>query len=408
MFELLKLKKGSRENRIKIKILLTATILILYRFGNVIPLSYIDQEALKKGLSQLDNRNGLSQMITMYSGSEKITPFSLGIIPYINASLLVDVLTVAIPSLEKLQNEEGEMGRKQLMFYKKILTVFIASFQTVLIISYLKPYFYDLNSQIIVGLILVCGALFTVWLANLIDKKGIGNGTSLFIGINILTSAITTNSGKLFILTEKTPLEIITFFMLVFLISLSQLAKVNIPIVSARQLAYLQKQRRIRNPNFFTSEPTGLSLKFNQSGIYPIIIATNLLSLFLYLLSTQGIEIKTKFISNIIYYCLIIIATYFSTSAFWDPQKIAENLRKSSVSIVDVTPGKETVLCLESAVRSSSILGGILLCFILIFSEIVKKLINGPLLNQLNISSLIIFVGVCFDLQKSLRSLSSR
>jgi preprotein translocase subunit SecY len=102
---------------------------------------------------------------------------------------------------------------------------------------------------------------------------------------------------------------------------------------------------------------------------------------------------------------LIIGFNYFYTTIFWDPEKISEQLRKASVSIVNITPGKETISYLENVVKSTSILGGIFLCAILISYDISKSLINGALLNQLNISSLIILVGVSFEIQKNVKSL---
>ena len=105
------------------KILLTLVILFLFRFGNTIPITGIDQEALKRSFLQMENRNAIMLIINMYSGSggaTLISPFSLGIIPFINASILIDLLTAIVPFLEKLQQEEGEVGRRKILFYKKI------------------------------------------------------------------------------------------------------------------------------------------------------------------------------------------------------------------------------------------------------------------------------------------------
>ena len=134
--KLFNLKNQSSPNK---KIILTLFILFLFRFGNTIPLAGIDQEALKRSFLELENKNSIMQIINMYSGSggtnALVTPFSLGIIPFINASILVDLLTAIIPSLEKLQQEEGEIGRRKILFYKKILTLPIAIAQSVVIIA---------------------------------------------------------------------------------------------------------------------------------------------------------------------------------------------------------------------------------------------------------------------------------
>jgi len=114
---------------------------------------------------------------------------------------------------------------------------------------------------------------------------------------------------------------------------------------------------------------------------------------------------ELKFINNIAYYLLIIGFNYFYTIIFWDPEKISEQLRKASVSVVNVTPGRETISYLENVVRSTSLIGGISLCVILFLYDFFKQVINGSLLNQINISSLIILVGVAYEVQKTLRSL---
>jgi len=348
----------------------------------------------------------------MYSGGGGITilsPFSLGIIPYINASILIDLLTALFPFLEKLQSEEGELGRKKLNFYKKIVTFLFAIFQSVFLIFYLKPYFYDISliSYFTIGLELVTGSFLIVWLTMMIDNKGIGNGTSLVIFTNIVVTLISKNFFDIQSFNEKTFLEIFLFFFLMLLICISQTARINIDVVSARQLAYLENMEKgnFRENILKTStlNETGLSIRFNQAGIFPIIIASNLLPFFSIFSESLGNQYKN--INTFFYYLLIIGFNYFYTIVFWDPEKISEQLRKASVSVVNVTPGKETVMYLENVVQSSSLLGGIFLCLILILYDSFKQIIGGSVLNQINISSLIILVGVAYEIQKNMRSL---
>ena len=193
---------------------------------------------------------------------------------------------------------------------------------------------------------------------------------------------------------------------LMILICISQTARINIDVVSARQLAYLENMENdeIVNEKFkskLSVKDNGLSVKLNQAGIFPIIIASNIFPFLTYL--TKNLNLP--YLNNIIYYLLIISFNYFYTIVFWDPEKISEQLRKASVSLVNITPGKETVSYLENVVRSTSLIGGIFLCFILLLYESIKQLINGPLLNQINISSLIILVGVAYEIQRTIRSL---
>jgi preprotein translocase subunit SecY len=317
------------------------------------------------------------------------------------------LLTALFPFLEKLQTDEGEIGRRRLLFYKKILTLLFSIGQSIFLIFYLKSYFYtsDIFSLSIISLQLVTGAMIIVWLSNIIDSKGIGNGTSIIIFTNIIVTLI----GKNFLNSQNFDfvlvLQIIFLLFLMILICISQTARINIDVVSARQLAFLENNEKNNINDKFSKnlkiKDNGLSIRLNQAGIFPIIIASNLIPFVSYL--TQNLKFSN--FNNFIYYLLIIGFNYFYTIVFWDPEKISEQLRKASVSLVNVTPGKETVSYLENVVRSTSILGGIFLCFILILYDLIKNLINGPLLNQINISSLIILVGVAYEIQRTIRSL---
>lgn len=388
------------------KILTTLFLLFLFRFGNTIPISGIDQEALRKSFFQLENKTAILQIINLFGGGEKatlISPFSLGIIPFINASILIDLLTAASPNLEKLQSEEGEIGRQKLLFYKKIATLIFATIQSSFLAFYIQSYFY-VNTPFVLTLFvsqLVTGSLVVVWLTNLIDKKGIGNGTSLFILFNIIVSSQNKNIFQNFEWNSTFLLECFVLLVFIFLISISQFTNVTIPVVSARQLKFLEKEEtRLSNTSSFqTSNKTaGLLIRFNQAGIFPIIIASNLLPF----LASNNI---LKPFLNIIYYLIILGFNYFYTTIFWDPEKIAEQLRKASVSIANIRPGKATISYLENIAFRTSIIGGIFLCVILFLYDCVKIFIQGSLLSQINISSLIIVVGICFELQKTIKTL---
>jgi preprotein translocase subunit SecY len=394
------------------KILITLFVLFIFRFCNTIPLAGIDQEALKKSFLQMENKNSIMQIINMYSGgggATLLSPFSLGIIPFINASILVDLLTAIFPNLEKLQSEEGETGRRKLTFYKKVITLIFSIVQSIFLIFYLKPYFYNIEilNFFYVTLELVTGALLIVWLSNIIDSKGIGNGTSIIIFTNIVVTLISRNLFTNISTSNLLGAEIGFLLFLTLLICISQTARINIEVVSARQLAFLEnlEKRNLSDKlttNFQIKE-SGLSIRLNQAGIFPIIIASNLLPFLSY--ATENLLGPSKQILNVIYYLLIIGFNYFYTIVFWDPEKISEQLRKASVAVINVTPGKETISYLENVVRSTSILGGIFLCLILFMYDSFKQILNSPLLNQLNISSLIILVGVAFEIQKTLKSL---
>ena len=399
------------------KIYITLLVLILFRFANHIPLAGVDQDALKKAFAQFDTRNSLMQVINMYSGgggATLLSAFSLGIIPFINASILIDLLTALLPSLEKLQREEGEMGRRRILLYKKLLTLVFALGQSIFLIFYIKPYIYNSTffTFALMSLQLVTGSLIIVWLTSVIDNKGIGNGTSIIIFTNIVQTLIGKNIFSSVNLSLTSGLEILVLGVLLALISISQTARFNIEIVSARQLTFLEKEESENqniNNNYATGvkqlTENGLSIRLNQAGIFPIIIASNLFPCLFFFTQSFQQNTTVAYLNNLIYYLLIVGFNYFYTIVFWDPEKISEQLRKASVSLINITPGNETVSYLENVVRGTSILGGIALSLILVLFDIFKQLINGPLLNQLNISSLIIVVGVAYDVQRKIRSL---
>jgi preprotein translocase subunit SecY len=350
----------------------------------------------------------------MYSGgggTTLLSSFSLGIIPFINASILVDLLTAIFPSLEKLQSEEGELGRQKLTFYKKILTFIFAVGQSIFLISYLKNYFYtsDIFNFVVFISELVTGAMMVVWLSNIIDNKGIGNGTSIIIFTNIVVTLISKNVLSSQVFNLSFCLELCLLMFLILLICISQTARVNIDVVSARQLAFLENiekspgsEKAINNAQF---KDNGLSIKLNQAGIFPIIIASNILPIISYFNESILGQPKNSLLNTLFYYLCIIGFNYFYTIIFWDPEKISEQLRKASVSIVNITPGRDTVVYLENVVRATSITGGVYLCVILLSYDFTKKLMNGLLLSQINISSLIILVGVAYEIQKTIRAL---
>jgi preprotein translocase subunit SecY len=219
----------------------------------------------------------------------------------------------------------------------EILTLVFSIFQSFFLISYLRPYFYSntLPSYLILGMELVTGAFSVVWLSNIIDNKGIGNGTSIIIFTNIVITLISKNLLNFSLAEKNFLIQIVFILFLLLLICISQTARINIDVVSARQLAFLEnnQQETIKkrlNPNL-QNEENGLSIRLNQAGIFPIIIASNLIPFLSFF--TNSLSGNFKIINDIIYYLLIIGFNYFYTTIFWDPEKISEQLRKASVSI---------------------------------------------------------------------------
>ena len=261
------------------KVLFTLLILFFYRFCNTIPLTEIDQSSLQQSFSGIDKNNALTQILSMYSGGgTRLSAFSLGIIPYINASILIDLVIAIVPNLEKLQSEEGELGRRKINFFKKIATFLFSIAQSFFLLQYLKSYLYQTDNfhQILLTCELSVGAMILVWLSNLIDNRGIGNGTSLIIFVNIITSLFQRSNFQFQLIDSTFPIQLLVFLTLLFCICLSQTARMRIDVVSARQLAFLEN---LDEDEIKTSKggQNALSIKFNQAGIFPLIIASNII-----------------------------------------------------------------------------------------------------------------------------------
>lgn len=397
-------RKKYKRNKIYQKIVVTLVSLLLFRIGNLLPLPGLDPKALEQAFIDINQNAYLGKLISMYSsgGSKSITALSLGIIPYINASIFVDLLATAIKGLENLQ-EEGESGKKVLNRYKKILAFFISIVQGLFLLLYLKDYFYNFTSlSLLYSLsLLTCGSMITIYLTNKIDDKGIGNGSSVIVFCNIILSFLNSlNTKTFFINWNFFELILVGFFLLAVIIL--QKIRITIPLISARQLSLLQESQKGISKGLQTKasalfKENGLSIKLNQAGIFPIIIASNLMPFFSF--------INSPFLLGIIYNFFIIAFNYFYTLLFWDPEKISKQLSKSSVSIVNVKPGKETVQYLYNIVKSTSLSGGLALASLVTFYNLATKYFNFSLLNTLSISSLIIITGVCFEIQTSLYSL---
>jgi preprotein translocase subunit SecY len=395
-----------KRNKALERSLFTLLSVFIYRLGNSLPLSGIDQQDLKKSLLLAENRNAFTQVLSMYSngGSTLLSPFSLGIIPYINASIIIDILTVLIPYFEKLQSEEGSLGKNKLLLYKKLLSILLAIFQAYFLIRYIKNYLYDTRLFTFFFLILqlVAGTIIVIWLTTTMDKQGLANGTSILIVTNIITSLL----AKLASFPKRiNPFEILFLGFMCLLICIYQTTKIKIPITSARQLVYFQdsqiRELVRKDQDLNRNKASSLLIKLNQPGIFPIIAVTNIIGFFPFLLGSSNLVFYYT-----LYCFLIIVFNYFYTIIFWDPEKISNELRKASVSVMELPPGEKTKNYLNTLVRSSSILGGLSLCAIIVLYETIKQLFKSTILNYLNISSLIIVVGVAYEIQKSARSLA--
>nr|YP_010197235.1 SecY-type transporter protein [Crassiphycus crassissimus]UAD85039.1 SecY-type transporter protein [Crassiphycus crassissimus]UAD85242.1 SecY-type transporter protein [Crassiphycus crassissimus] len=390
------------------KLLITLILLILARLGIFIPVPGIDHNSLNNNV----NNNGLINFLNIFSGGgfSTIGIFALGIVPYINASIMMQLLIKLIPVLENLQKEEGDSGRQKLTQITRYCTLIWSIIQSIGISLWIKPYVFNWNYYFMLDCIIALstGSLIIMWCAEIITEYGIGNGSSLLIFQNII-SGIPKNlqNYKINIYDRHTFINACFFFTLIIMILiiniLIQECKRKIIIVSAKQLSKVN----ILNPQSY------IPLKLNQGGVMPIVFASATMTLPIYISDNKQISkissILTLFLpGHILYlptYGLLIIAfSYFYTSLVLNPEDIAENLNKMGASIPSIRPGSDTVQYIKQILDKMTLVGGIFLFIIALIPSLITKTTNTSVLQGLGTTSLLILVGVAIETAKQIQT----
>lgn len=389
------------------KISLTIILLIIARLGIFIPIPGIDHNAFYSNIGQ----NALVNFLNIFSGGgfSTIGLFALGIVPYINASLVIQLLTKIIPELEKLQKEEGETGRQKITQLTRYLALGWAIIQSIGICLWIKPYVFYWNTEFIFDIVfsLTTGAMIIMWFSEIITEKGIGNGASLLIFQNII-SGIPQNLKNSVNINQNEIINKFLIFLPLFIIMLvitilvqEGIRKIN--IVSARQL--------ITSNNL--DPQSYLPLKLNQGGVMPIVFASASMALPNYLksiVSNKKIqEILDLFISNNIFYLLtygilIIVFSYFYSSLVLNTEDLSKNLKKMGASIPDIRPGTDTKKYLKNIVNRLTFLGSIFLFIVALVPSLIAQVTNINTFKGLGATSLLILVGVAIDTAKQIQT----
>ena len=408
------------------RIIITLGLLLVYRFGAQIALPGIDTGQLEELAS--NTNSGILGLLNAFTGGAlaKASVFALGIMPYISASIVVQLMGIAIPYLQKLQ-KEGESGRKTINQITRWLTIGICIVQA-------PAYLYSLgalgvpDSAFLMGkglnfivpsvIILVTGTVFAMWLGEKITDKGIGNGISLLIMIGIIArmpmsfvqefiSRTTNNNGGLMFML----IEIIIWFIIILLCVLLVMATRQIPVQYARRTASGGYEKNIMGSRQY------IPLKLNASGVMPIIFAQAIMFVPGLLGRTfnntavgQWIEVQFQdmfgLAYNILFGLLIIIFTYFYTAITVPTNKMADDLKRSGGFIPGIRPGKETGDYLDKIMSLITLPGSIFLALLAIFPAIVIKLMDvqpGWALFYGG-TSLLIMVGVAMDTVQQVNS----
>ncbi len=391
------------------KFLYTLGILLIYAIGTHIPLPGINSSALEEFFNQFNQ--SIFMLYNLFSGGAltKMTVFALGILPYITASILMQLLAATIPYLKQLQTEEGDYGRYKIQEYTKYLTLVIATFQALFLTIWLQnqttpdgtPLVYNAGIGFVLTsvLILVAGAMFVTWLGERISKHGIGNGASMIIFAGIVSKfpslvaqiVETFKTGEISVIDLA--IVVIAVIAIVVGIVIIQEAERRIPI-----------QYPHRNVGFGAPSISYLPIKLNPVSVMPIIFAQAVLvtpATFIQLFHIEKLAFLQDWlrfdspIYNAIYVFLIIVFTYIYASIIVNPHDIAENLRKAGAYIPGVRPGKETEEYLATVINRLLFVGAIFLAVIAIIPVIIQIKTHIPF--YFGGTTALITVGVALD-----------
>ena len=395
-------------NLLKQKITRILTFLLVIRLGLYIPVPGVDLDLF----AQSSGTNTLLGLQRNLTGSSFLGIGSLGILPYINASIIIQLLTPIIPALTKLQKEEGELGRQEIRKYTRYLTFFWALFLSLSLSFFLiKPLVFNWTSGLVLKIVLslTTGSMLSLWFAERITNEDLGNGSSMIIGINILggipanfsgdpqVSSVLTNLSQLFT-------GLIIYLAIVWLIILVQGAYKRVNIVSARQLDVNYLESSKQNSGIKNSY---IPIRITQSGIMPLVFSTTIVTFVLYplqiLLSSTafnngGVVVTLSFVLNFV---LVIFFSSFYALLVLKPKDLSENLTKTSYSIPGLKQGKETTFYLKQVISRLAFLGGLFLAFLAFFPILLSNFFQISLFK--NLTSLLILIGVLTDVSAQIK-----
>ncbi len=411
---------------LKQKILFTFIMIAAFRLGVQMPLFGINNQVF----SNIAQGNNIIGFLDLFSGGAlgTVSIFALGIGPFITASIIIQLVSVVIPSLEKLQKEEGEAGRRKLSQYTRIFTVILAIFQSLIFMLYLhhlpgavlpnvNPVMFFISSIVV----LTAGSVLVMWISELITEKGIGNGGSLIIFVGILSGIPVYASRTAQMVVNSTSLQLglalllaIFFAAMVFIVIMQE---------AVRKVIIVNPKRQVGN-KVYGGTNSFIPFKLNPGGVMPIIFSIAILLFPSTVLSLVGqANFKSEALKNVVmslnhwlspdgiiyyvlYFLLIVALTFFYASIMpnMQPKDIAENLKKYGSSIPGIKPGKPTADALDKILTKTTFIGAMGLGIIALVPSLASYITNIKTLQGIGATSLIIMVGVALDLINQVRT----
>jgi preprotein translocase subunit SecY len=390
---------------LRAKLLFTAAMIAIYRFGCYVPTPGIDIQALEEFFKS--GNAGVVGFLDLFSGGAlaRVAVFALGIMPYITASIIMQLLTVVIPKLEELA-KEGEQGQKVITKYTRWLTVGLAMVQSVGYVFLFQQYnaLPDLTwwRGALIVTTLVAGAVAVMWLGELITARGIGNGMSIMIFISIV-SRIPSGTKKL--LTQS-PVSIVLFI----IIALAVVVAV-IWITTGERRIPVQYAKRVVGRRMMGGQSTFIPLKVNMAGVIPVIFASSVMLIpatFAQFIDTPVTNwFKNAFSPSSFAYLvgeaiLIVIFTYFYTAVTFNPIDQADNLKKYGGFVPGVRPGRPTAEYLDRILTRLTFVGALFLAAVAVLPWFLFRFMDVPF--YFGGTSLLIVVGVALDTMRQMEA----
>ncbi len=402
------------------RILITILFVAIYRFGSFVVLPGIDPSMLQKLQSQTSG--GLMSLLDMFSGGafSNASIFALGIMPYISASIVMQLLAVAVPCFQKMQRE-GESGRKKINWYTRILTVAILLLQAPSYLMNLKVQAYGALSSgidwsvfiIPATVILAAGSMFVLWLGERITDKGIGNGISLIIMIGIIArlpqAFIQEVSSRFTAITSGGIIMFIVEILILYIVVCASLLLVQ----GTRKIPVQYAKRLVGNKQYGGARQY-VPLKLFAANVMPIIFAQALmfipLAIVQYSTDQSGYFLRSlmdhrSLLYNIVFAILIIAFTYFYTAITLNPTQMAEDMKRNNGFIPGIKPGKDTADYIDTVMSRITLPGSLFIAFIAIMPALAGLLDVQDAFSQFfGGTSLLILVGVVLDTLQQIES----
>lgn len=397
------------------KLLFMLGVLVIYRFGNHIPVVGIDIKALHALMSQSSGLGGVLAYLDLFSGGalRQCTIFALGIMPYITSSIMMQVLGMTIPSLEQLL-KEGEYGRKIINQYTRYLTLGVAIMQSLTFAFMLERNNLVLHPgwsfRFIFILSLTVGSLFVMWLGEQISLFGIGNGSSMIIFSGIV--ARFPDDILRIIYQVREGLMEIHWAIALLLIFLAITACIVFLEKGERKIP-VQYARRIVGHRMYGGQSTYIPFKINPAGVMPVIFASSVLYIPLFLVSTLASRFAffgwlaqyfgtTGLLFSAFEFILIIFFSFFYTALIFNPEELAENIKKSGGHIPGIRPGRKTADFFNYILTRIGLVGAVYLALLAVIPNIVQWLIGVPF--PMSGTGLLIVVGVALETAAQIES----